>query len=77
MAPKPNEYYRHYKGNYYKVLHIAKHSEDLSPLVIYQAQYGERDVWARPLPMWDEVVEHDGVREPRFRRVNEDEIPEK
>ena len=48
--------YRHYKGKFYKVLSIAQHSENLQWLVIYQAQYGERKIWARPLDMFcDEV----------------------
>ena len=36
------QYYRHFKGNIYKVLHIAKHSETLENIVVYQAMYGER-----------------------------------
>lgn len=47
-----NGIYRHYKGNFYKVLSIAKHSENLQLLVIYQAQYGEQQIWARPLDMF-------------------------
>ena len=42
------EYYRHFKGNVYRVLHIAKHSETLEEMVVYQAMYGERDIWERP-----------------------------
>lgn len=51
-----NGIYKHYKGNYYKVLHIAKHSETLEPLVVYQALYGEKGIWVRPLPMFLEKV---------------------
>ena len=42
------KYYRHFKGNIYRVLHIAKHSEALEDIVVYQAMYGERGVWVRP-----------------------------
>ena len=40
-----NGIYRHYKGNYYKVLNLAKHSESLEDMVVYQAQYGENCVY--------------------------------
>ena len=42
------EYYRHFKGNVYRVIHIAKHSETLEEMVVYQAMYGERGIWVRP-----------------------------
>lgn len=51
-----NGLYRHYKGNFYKVMGIAKHSETLQLLVIYQAQYGNGQVWARPLSMFCDNV---------------------
>ncbi|MBQ5659220.1 MAG: DUF1653 domain-containing protein, partial [Peptococcaceae bacterium] len=53
----PGSTYRHYKGNLYKVLYIAKHTETEEPLAIYQALYGEYGIWARPLAMFlDEVT---------------------
>ena len=54
------EYYRHFKGNVYRIHHIAKHSETLEEMVVYQAMYGERGVWVRPKTMFNEVVERDG-----------------
>ena len=51
------EYYRHFKGNVYRVLHIAKHSETLEEMVVYQAMYGDRDIWVRPKAMFEEVEE--------------------
>ena len=52
--------YRHYKGNYYKVLGIAKHSETLEEMVVYQSiEHGE--IWVRPYSMWSEVVDEQGT----------------
>lgn len=63
--------YRHFKGNLYRVLHIAKDSETTEPVVVYQALYGEGAIWVRPAAMWNETVERDGVRYIRFERVEE------
>ena len=53
------QYYRHFKGNVYRVLHIAKHSETLEEMVVYQAMYGERGVWIRPKAMFEEITAQD------------------
>ena len=59
--------YRHYKGREYHVLGIARHSETLEPLVVYQALYGERGLWVRPAAMFTEVIgDSTGGRAPRF-----------
>ena len=58
--------YRHYKGNEYRVLGVARHSETEEVLVVYQALYGERGLWVRPLAMFKETVVVDNVRVPRF-----------
>lgn len=59
--------YRHYKGQYYQVLHVARHSETEEWLVVYQALYGERGIWVRPLTMFVESVTLlDGTCQPRF-----------
>lgn len=63
--------YRHFKGKEYLVLHLAKHSETLEPMVVYQALYGEHGIWVRPASMWDEIVEHDGVSVTRFTYIGE------
>ena len=64
--------YRHYKGNLYKVLQIAKHTETEEPLVIYQAMYGEEKFWARPLAMFlENVTLPDGSIVPRFELIEE------
>ena len=61
--------YRHFKGKEYELLFVATHSETLEPMVVYRALYGERGLWARPLAMWSEAVERDGVTQPRFAYV--------
>jgi len=58
--------YEHYKGNKYKIIGVAIHSETLEELVIYKALYGERLVWARSLKMFFETVKVSGRRKPRF-----------
>lgn len=70
--PKPG-IYRHFKGNLYALLHVARHSETLEPMVVYQALYGERGIWVRPLPMWSEPVSRDGYEGPRFVRIRDAE----
>lgn len=62
--------YRHFKGGLYEVLQVAKHSETQEHYVVYRALYGERGVWVRPLAMFVELVERDGVEQPRFAWVN-------
>lgn len=61
--------YRHFKGKEYRVLGVARHSETLEPLVVYQALYGERGLWVRPAAMWNEQVEREGQTMPRFTYV--------
>lgn len=58
--------FRHFKGNRYKVLAIAKDSETLEPLVVYQALYGDGDIWVRPYEMFFGTVERDGMVRRRF-----------
>lgn len=61
--------YRHYKGNDYEVLGVAKHSEDESLLVVYRPLYGEGGLWVRPLSMFTETVDVNGKQVPRFALV--------
>lgn len=49
-------FYRHFKGNIYEFLDIAKNSETLEDMVIYRAANESGALWARPLSMWDEEV---------------------
>ena len=63
--------YRHFKGNEYQVLYLAKHSETLEPMVVYQALYGEQGIWVRPAGMWNETVERGGESFRRFTYIGE------
>lgn len=58
--------YRHFKGNSYQVFGIADHTETGEELVVYQALYGDRGLWVRPLAMFDETIERDGKMIKRF-----------
>lgn len=63
--------YQHYKGPRYQVLACGRHSETEEALVFYRALYGEQGFWARPLSMFTEQVEVDGVSKPRFSLLKE------
>ena len=63
--------YRHFKGNEYRVLSLARHSETLEEMVVYQALYGDCGIWVRPAAMWNETVEREGKRFPRFTYIGE------
>lgn len=62
--------YEHYKGKQYRVLGIARHSETLEELVVYEALYEtDEKLWVRPLVMFLEVVDVEGKKMPRFRKL--------
>ena len=64
--------YRHYKGGEYTVMGVAQHSETGEALVVYRPEYGDRELWVRPLSMFQESVETpDGVV-PRFALIDAD-----
>jgi len=58
--------YRHFKGNEYEVLGVVRHSETHEKLVLYRPLYGERELWVRPIAMFDESVVHEGKTVQRF-----------
>ena len=64
----------HFKNKRYKVLAIARHSETDERYVVYQALYGERDVWVRPYDMFNSEVDHekypDVKQKYRFEEIN-------
>ncbi|MDP3092593.1 MAG: DUF1653 domain-containing protein [Nitrospira sp.] len=69
--------YRHYKGNDYEVVGVAKHSETEEEVVVYRALYGEKGLWVRPLVMFLDTVVVEGRPQPRFQFVAECPIPPK
>ena len=62
--------YRHFKGNEYEVIGIAKNSETLEETVVYKALYGDGGLWVRPASMWNETVERDGKTYKRFEYID-------
>ena len=68
MEIKPG-LYRHFKGNMYKVLYTAKHSETMEEMVVYQALYGDMGIWVRPRSMFCEEIVRDGKTFVRFEFI--------
>ncbi len=62
---KPGRY-RHFKGNEYQVLGVARDAETLRSVVVYRALYGEQSLWVRAVEVFQESVERDGNRVRRF-----------
>lgn len=63
--------YRHFKGNEYLVMYLAKHSETMEELVVYQALYGDYGIWVRPLDMFLGKKEANGKWINRFEEIEE------
>jgi hypothetical protein len=62
--------YEHYKGNQYRLIGIARHSESLEELVIYQDLSDPEKIWARPLALFcDQVELENGNFTPRFKKI--------
>ena len=68
MEIKPGKY-RHFKGNLYEVIGVARHSETQEEMVVYRALYGEYGLWVRPAVIWTETVDRDGYHGPRFQFI--------
>ena len=61
--------YRHFKGKEYEAIGTAKHSETLEEMVVYKALYDNNSLWVRPLSMWNEIIEYNGVKVKRFTYI--------
>ena len=67
---KPGRY-RHFKGNEYEVIGLARHSETQEEMVVYRALYGDFGLWVRPARMWNETVERAGKTFRRFTYIGQ------
>lgn len=67
---KSGELYRHYKGDEYRIVTVATHTENHKSYIVYQALYDGR-VWVRPLNMFKQSVTFNGKKVKRFERINE------
>lgn len=61
--------WRHFKGNEYEVVDVARHSETLEWFVVYRALYGDGGLWIRPAAMFLEMIKRDGEVIPRFTKI--------
>lgn len=77
IAAIPLGCYRHFKGNEYEVIAVARHSETEETMVVYKALYGDGGIWVRPASMWNEIVERNGKKYRRFYRMDRIERVEK
>lgn len=77
-SPKPQEMYRHFKGNIYQIRCLAKHSETGEMMVVYQAMYDNFQIYVRPLDMFMEEVDRskypDAIQKYRFELLQDIEL---
>lgn len=69
LEQSPLGRFRHYSGGEYEVICMARHSETLEELVVYRQLDTDTGFWVRPYRMFFEEVMHDGVLQPRFRKI--------
>ncbi len=70
--------YQHYKGNYYQVMGVCRHSETLEEMVVYRALYGDYGLWVRPRALFEGTFELEGKPQHRFQfiRTMDTEAPQ-
>ena len=54
------KFYKHYKGNLYKIIALGKHSENLEEMIVYQS-VKDGQFWIRPKSMWNEIIDNNGT----------------
>ena len=64
--PEPGTYVHYKNGEHYTVIDMVRHSETNELMVLYRAEYGDRDLWVRPLAMFMAIVEKNGLQVRRF-----------
>jgi hypothetical protein len=74
LITTPLGFYRHYKGGEYEVIGTVRHSEDLQPMTLYRALYGEQGLWVRPAAMFNETVLIGGILQSRFTFLGKNKI---
>ena len=67
--PKAQDIYRHFKGNLYQIITIATNSETREEMVVYQAVYGEHEIWVRPAKMWNDIIDLGDKKVARFTPI--------
>ena len=66
--------YQHYKGNYYQVIGICRHSETLEEMVVYRALYADYGLWVRPRQIFETLINYNGLEQPRFQFIRSMDI---
>ena len=66
-----DRYFEHFKGGKYKLIGFGKDSETLEEVVIYQALYGDNQIWVRPYDIFfSKVMLPDDSEVERFKEIN-------
>jgi hypothetical protein len=65
----PTGVWRHFKGRAYEIVEVAQHVDTKEHWVVYQALYGDSDVWVRPLAEWHDQIDRETYKGPRFKQV--------
>jgi len=71
MDIKINGIYKHYKGNLYRVISFATHTETLEDMVVYEAMYDDNKIWCRHKTMWNDEIEINGQKIKRFELIED------